>query len=213
MVAAPQSVATSAAGPTLINVIQEATAPAQWVSRDGEGGTVTEYDGLLIVRHQPRVHHKIEELLDQIRTVRANKRSDVPQVGSAISPASTRDEFIAIEPPSEAPPLRRTDAVAPLTIEAVLELGGVDPKSVQWNTPVWLETATMTHGTGDTVHHVVNGVARIKRIDGPGKRPDTLQILITGPATMLSEVQKAYGEPGVTAWLKKPTSEPKPLKR
>ncbi|MDZ4683898.1 MAG: hypothetical protein SH850_02340 [Planctomycetaceae bacterium] len=156
------------------------------------------------------MHHKIEELLDQIRTVRANKRSDVPQVGIAPIPTLTRDEFIAIEPTSEAPALRRTDAVATLTIEAVLELGGVDPKSVQWNTPVWLETATMTRGAGDTVHHVVNGVARIQRIDGPGKRPDTLQILITGPAAMLSEVQKAYGDQGVTVWLKKPTSKPQP---
>lgn len=77
---APQSVATSAAGSVLINVILEATAPAPWADRDGEGGTVTEYDGLLIIRHQPRVHQKIEELLEQIRTVRAKGDAKRPRI-------------------------------------------------------------------------------------------------------------------------------------
>jgi len=83
-----QPAATSAAGPTLITVIQEATAPAEWVSRDSTGGTITEYDGLLIVRHQPRVHHRIEELLEQIRTVRSQKRPAAANANPLAAPST-----------------------------------------------------------------------------------------------------------------------------
>jgi hypothetical protein len=70
---------TSPAGLTLINVIEAATAPAEWVGEFGGGGTISEYDGLLIIRHQPRVHQKIEELLTQIRTVRAEDNRAKPR--------------------------------------------------------------------------------------------------------------------------------------
>jgi hypothetical protein len=66
---------------TLIQVIQAATAPASWVSLEGQGGTISEYDGLLIIRHQPRVHQKIEELLTQLRSVRGEH--PVPRAGDA----------------------------------------------------------------------------------------------------------------------------------
>jgi hypothetical protein len=98
--------ATSAAGPTLIAVIQEATAPAEWVSRDGSGGTITEYDGLLIVRHQPGVHHKIEELLQQIRTVRAqpipnNQRGDAKRNAPVVPAKRDNTPTFQEQPESE----------------------------------------------------------------------------------------------------------------
>lgn len=72
------SIATSSAGHALLRVIQEATAPEPWVNRDGVGGTITEYDGLVIVHHGQRVHRKIEELLQKMRTVRAANQHAAP---------------------------------------------------------------------------------------------------------------------------------------
>lgn len=77
----PQPTATSASGRALIGVIQAATAPEHWFNVDGEGGTISEYDGLMIIHHSQRVHRKVEELLMKLRT--AQKDPHRPQPGRA----------------------------------------------------------------------------------------------------------------------------------
>ena len=63
----PQT-ATSAAGQALIEVIQQAVDQQSWSSVGGVG-TITEYDGLLIVHHSQRTQRKVEELLAKMRKV------------------------------------------------------------------------------------------------------------------------------------------------
>lgn len=70
----PQPTATSAAGRALIGVIQAATAPERWNTLDGGGGTISEYDGMLIIHHSQRVHRKVEELLKKLREVRGKQQ-------------------------------------------------------------------------------------------------------------------------------------------
>jgi hypothetical protein len=94
--------ATSSAGPALINVIQRATTPdAQWNDIDGAGGTISEYDGLIIVRNLPPVHLKIDELLTQIRTVRGENQPG-PLSGAAagipVLPGTSGPAAIGFEP-------------------------------------------------------------------------------------------------------------------
>jgi len=66
--------ATSAAAWALINVIMAATGD-NWLDRgDGDGGTITEFDGLVIVRHSQRAHRNIEDLLAKLREKKSNTR-------------------------------------------------------------------------------------------------------------------------------------------
>lgn len=74
VIVCPLGNATSRAGQALIGVIQAATKPEMWEESDGEGGTITEYDGLIIIHHSQRVHRKVEELLDKLREVRGKQR-------------------------------------------------------------------------------------------------------------------------------------------
>jgi|GEM_PF-2355970 len=64
---------TSAAAQLMV-VIENGTAPAAWMLKDGVGGTITLYDGMLIVRHETRVHERIAELLEQLRTAREQQQ-------------------------------------------------------------------------------------------------------------------------------------------
>lgn len=59
--------ATTNAGYALIHVIQEGTAPGPWVNTDGDGGTITEFNGLITVRHSQQMHEKISDLLKKLR--------------------------------------------------------------------------------------------------------------------------------------------------
>lgn len=78
VIVSPLQNATSRAGQALIGAIQAATRPEMWVDSDGEGGTITEYDGLLIIHHSQRVHRKVEELLEKLREVRGKQRPAQP---------------------------------------------------------------------------------------------------------------------------------------
>lgn len=78
VIVCPLGNATSRAGQALIGVIQAATKPEMWEESDGEGGTITEYDGLIIIHHSQRVHRKVEELLMKLREVRGKQRPAQP---------------------------------------------------------------------------------------------------------------------------------------
>lgn len=106
----PLQNATSRAGQALIGVIQAATKPEMWVDSDGEGGTITEYDGLIIIHHSQRVHRKVEELLEKLREAR-NKQQPArpgqpglmmpgggPQPGTIGEPAPQRTTGIPGQP-------------------------------------------------------------------------------------------------------------------
>ncbi len=74
VIVCPLGNATSRAGQALIGVIQAATKPEMWEESDGEGGTITEYDGLVIIHHSQRVHRKVEELLKKLREARGKQQ-------------------------------------------------------------------------------------------------------------------------------------------
>lgn len=65
---------TSPAGAALMNVILSATQPAPWMSIDGEGGSLSEFNGMLVVRHTQAVHRKIEDVLKKLRQTQQGKR-------------------------------------------------------------------------------------------------------------------------------------------
>lgn len=67
---APMPVEVKSPSAQLITVIENGTEPANWMLTDGIGGTITVYDGMLIVRHETRVHERIAELLEQLRAAR-----------------------------------------------------------------------------------------------------------------------------------------------
>lgn len=62
--------ATSMAGASLMGVLQSATQPARWINNDGEGGSMSEFDGVIVVRHHQAVHRKIEDVLAKLRKVK-----------------------------------------------------------------------------------------------------------------------------------------------
>jgi len=66
--------ATSPAAIALLNVIKSASGE-QWLTTDGSGGTITEFDGLVIVRHSQRAHRSIEDLLTKMREKKARTAS------------------------------------------------------------------------------------------------------------------------------------------
>ncbi len=60
----------------LIHVITSSTS-GPWFTEDGAGGTIEEFDGLLVIRQSQAVHREIEELLEMLRaanqeTIRRN---------------------------------------------------------------------------------------------------------------------------------------------
>jgi hypothetical protein len=77
------STATSAAGGALIGVIQRATGPDPWSDTDGEGGTISEFDGLVVVRHSQRVHRKVDDLLAKLREAKQKSPQRAPQRATA----------------------------------------------------------------------------------------------------------------------------------
>lgn len=87
--------ATSPPGAALIHVIQQAMRPDEWNDVDGTGGTITEFNGLITVRHSQRTHERIEDLLTKLRTARGqhvgDQQAHVPMYGTmfSIPPAST----------------------------------------------------------------------------------------------------------------------------
>lgn len=83
--------ATSMAGAALIGVLQSATQPAQWMNNDGQGGSMSEFDGVIVVRHHQAVHRKIEDVLAKLRKVKRG-----PQV--ALQPQPEDIESLDIPP-------------------------------------------------------------------------------------------------------------------
>lgn len=83
--------ATSMAGAALMGVLQSATQPAQWINTDGDGGSMSEFDGVIVVRHHQAVHRKIEDVLAKLRKV---KRA--PQM--AVQPRPEDIESLDIPP-------------------------------------------------------------------------------------------------------------------
>lgn len=55
----------------LIHVIQNATDPENWSADGGErSGTITEFGGLLVVRHNPLIHEQIRQVLADFRRIK-----------------------------------------------------------------------------------------------------------------------------------------------
>lgn len=65
--------ATTDAGAVLIQVIQEATRPTEWMDIDGSGGTITEFNGLITVGHTQQVHERIADLLKKLRAAHVQR--------------------------------------------------------------------------------------------------------------------------------------------
>lgn len=80
---------TSPAGAALMNVILFATQPAQWMINNDEGGSLSEFNGMLVVRHTQAVHRKIEDVLKKLRMVKHGKQLEAqpqPQPQSETKP-------------------------------------------------------------------------------------------------------------------------------
>jgi len=71
--------ATSAAGAALMHVLQQATQ-TQWQDIDGDGGTMTEFNGLITIGHTQQVHERVEEILKKMRTANAQPPAKAPVV-------------------------------------------------------------------------------------------------------------------------------------
>lgn len=50
----------------LIDVIQQTTS-GPWFAEEGEGGTISAFDGLLVIRQTQAIHREVEQLLDMMR--------------------------------------------------------------------------------------------------------------------------------------------------
>lgn len=51
---------------SLKNLIRTAVKPGSW-SEEGGLGTISEYNGLIVINHTPKVHQKVEEVLKMLR--------------------------------------------------------------------------------------------------------------------------------------------------
>lgn len=69
--------ATSAAGAALMHVLQQATQ-TQWQDLDGDGGTMTEFNGLITIGHTQQVHERVEEILKKMRTANVQNAPEKP---------------------------------------------------------------------------------------------------------------------------------------
>ena len=74
--------ATSPAANALIQVIVAATGDPWLIQGQGEGGTISEFDGLLVVRHSQRAHRNIEDLLAKLREKKAQAAARTPVTSS-----------------------------------------------------------------------------------------------------------------------------------
>jgi hypothetical protein len=77
--------ATSPAARALIQVIVAATGD-DWMIEDGMGGTISEFDGLLVVRHSQRAHRNIEDLLAKLREKKAQASAKVGASSNRTNP-------------------------------------------------------------------------------------------------------------------------------
>lgn len=57
---------SSPAGQRLVNILTSAVKPATWQSAGGVG-SIAEFQGLIVVNHNARVHAQIEQMLQQLR--------------------------------------------------------------------------------------------------------------------------------------------------
>ncbi len=88
--------------PTLLSTLQESTS-GQWKTRDGDGGTLTEFPGgLFVIRQSDSVHTQIALLLHELRQA----KKDLPKEAAKPLPndletkfhkAKTKDEAEALE--------------------------------------------------------------------------------------------------------------------
>jgi hypothetical protein len=105
--------ATSAAAWALINVIMAATGD-EWLDRDGSGGTITEFDGLLVVRHSQSAHRNIEDLLVKLREKKSTTRGTIQPGGAVpILPDAANPAPGTSQPSSVNRPLPRTPGSIP----------------------------------------------------------------------------------------------------
>jgi hypothetical protein len=75
--------ATSPAASALIQVIVAATGDEWFIQGNGSGGTISEFDGLLVVRHSQRAHRNIEDLLAKLREKKAQSTAQTPMPAGA----------------------------------------------------------------------------------------------------------------------------------
>ncbi|MBW3597657.1 MAG: hypothetical protein KY475_10315 [Planctomycetes bacterium] len=70
----PPPVSSPAAG-RLVNILTRSVAPSSWQSRSHTGtGAIAEYQGLIVVNHNARVHAQIEQVLAMLRQAAASGR-------------------------------------------------------------------------------------------------------------------------------------------
>ncbi len=68
----------------LMMVILKATQPAQWQDLDGCGGTISTFDGMLVVRHNQAVHRKIEDVLEKLRLAKRTQQQALDKKQAAL---------------------------------------------------------------------------------------------------------------------------------
>ncbi|MBA3313778.1 MAG: PDZ domain-containing protein [Planctomycetaceae bacterium] len=101
---APQ--ATGAAA-DLIDAIQHATS-GEWMDRDGQGGTLSLFNGLLVVRQTDEVHTQVQKLLEALREAGAAQPGGsvtVPKEGGATGAAEGGGESSYLGPEVSESPL------------------------------------------------------------------------------------------------------------
>ncbi|MDP6467953.1 MAG: permease prefix domain 1-containing protein [Pirellulaceae bacterium] len=66
-------------GEQLMDIIKTAVVPDSW-DEVGGPGTIAEFDGLIVIRHNPRVHRQVERVLEMLREA-AKKQAWIGQPG------------------------------------------------------------------------------------------------------------------------------------
>jgi hypothetical protein len=71
--------ASSSAAMRILHILTTSIAPSSWQSTGGSGsGTIAEYNGLIVVNHNARVHAQVEQVLKMVRQAAA--AGDTPAV-------------------------------------------------------------------------------------------------------------------------------------
>ncbi len=64
----PAPMAGNPAAAQLIQVIQTTVEASSWQQMGGYG-SISEYNGLLVINHNVRVHHRVDKLLNMLREI------------------------------------------------------------------------------------------------------------------------------------------------
>lgn len=61
----------------LMDILMTAIVPESWEEVGGVG-TIAEFDGLIVIRHNPRIHRQVEQVLEMLREASAQKPWTIP---------------------------------------------------------------------------------------------------------------------------------------